>query len=210
MKKLLLTVAISTASILFSGCSNNGTNALQTPSFMKMKDVSEVLTDKELINQLAPFKANLVEAKKDRIVYKENIINFQDKKSRLDFVGLATIRFNESKIVNAYKNAVEKKGNTLKRFTGAFSEVVVQKVDMQWYFLGSNQNNVGHKNLPMYLEFDKNNNVVSALIPHTEYYEGYNKDAISVDVFYKIYTNEKVSFVGTAFPSKAFSDNSLN
>lgn len=207
MKRTL--IAIATASLLFTGCANNGLNGLQVPKFMQMKEVSQVLTDKVLIDELAPFKNQLVESAKDRVVFKENIVSFKDNRGIRNFSGLATNRFYESKIVNAYLDAVKKKGNTYKRYSSDFSKMVLSRIDMEWYFLKSNNQNIGHDDFPMFLEFDKNNNVVSALITHTEYYEGYNENSVSLDAFYKIYTNEKVSFLRDTFTKKEFEENEL-
>ncbi len=207
MKKTL--IAIATASLLFTGCANNGLNGLQVPKFMEMKDVSQVLTDKVLIDELAPFKNQLVESAKDRVVFKENIVSFKDNKGSKNFSGLATNRFYESKIVNAYLDAVKKKGNTYKKYSGDFSGTVVARIDLNWYVSVMSKNYISHEQFPVFLEFDKNNNVVSALITHTEYYEGYNENSVSLDAFYKIYTNEKVSFLRDTFTKKEFEENEL-
>lgn len=207
MKKTL--IAISTASLLFNGCANNGLNGLQVPKFMQMKDLSKVLTDKVLIDELAPFKNRLVESAKDRVVFKENIVSFKDNRGSKDFSGLATNRFYESKIVNTYLDAIKKKGNTYKKYSGDFSQTVVARVDLNWYVSVMSKNYLSHKKFPIFLEFDKNNNIVSALITHTEYYEGYNENSVSLDAFYKIYTNEKVSFLRDTFTKKEFEENEL-
>lgn len=207
MKKTL--IAIATASLLFTGCANDGLKKMEVPNFMKMKDVSEVLTDKVLIDELAPFKKQMVESAKDRVVFKENVIAFKDNKGIRDFSGLATNRFYESKIVNAYLDAVKKKGNTYKKYGGDFTQMVLGRIDMEWFLLKATNSNIGHSQFPMFFEYDKNNNIVSALITHTEYYEGYNENSVSLDAFYKIYTNEKVSFLGDAFTKKEFEKNEL-
>lgn len=208
MKKTL--IAIATASLLFTGCANNGLNGLQVPKFMEKKDVSQVLTDKVLIDELTPFKNQLVESAKDRVVFKENVVSFKDNKGSKDFSGLATNRFYESKIVNAYLDAVKKKGNTYKKYGGDFTQMVLGRIDMDWFLLKATNPNIGHNDFPMFFEYDKNNNIVSALITHTEYYEGYNQNSVSLDAFYKIYTNEKVSFIRDAFTKKELEENELN
>ncbi len=194
MKKLLMITAFATATLLFNGCANGMqdfskfADGLEKKSWVKGETVSETV----------------------------NIIKFTDELKSYEYVPELTSRYLDSNELRGFVLNAKAKGNIVKLYNGKFNESVNAKIYManfDRYFSKVNSNNIvskSLKNLPIAIEFDKNDNSVSALSPATETYCRYstcdNRADVSVDVRYTTFADNLGKSLSTRYTKKEFED----
>jgi hypothetical protein len=186
--------AFATATLLFNGCAGamqdftKLTSELEKKSWLKGETVSETV----------------------------NIIKFTDGLKSYEYVPELTSRYLESNELKGFVTNAKTRGNTVKLYNGKFNDNVNAKIYMANYerYFGKVNSNLtvskSLKNLPIAIEFDKNDNSVSALSPATETYCRYNscdnKADVSVDVRYTTFADNLGKGLSMRYTKKEFED----
>jgi hypothetical protein len=195
MKRLLMITAFATATLLFNGCAGamqdftKFTNDLEKKSWVKGETVSETV----------------------------NIIKFTDELKQSEYSDILKSRYLESNELKGFVANAKAKGNLVKLYTGDFNETVNAKIysgeKINRYLNkvisnGSTQRSL--KTLPIAIEFDKDDNSVSAFSPATETFCRYNtcdsRSDVSVDVRYTTFGDALGKGLSLRYTKKQFDD----
>lgn len=195
MKKLLMITAFTTATFLFTGCTgtmqdiSKFTSELEKKSWVKGETVSETV----------------------------NIIKFTDELKLYEYSTELTSRYLESNELKSFVASAKARGNKVKLYSGDFNMEVNAKIysgeKISRYFNKVTSNNATQrslKDLPIAIEFDKDDNSVSALSPATEIYCRNNfcnnKTDVSVDVKYTTFADNLGKKLSLRYTKKQFED----
>ncbi|MFA9240420.1 MAG: hypothetical protein ACEQSQ_11120 [Candidatus Paceibacteria bacterium] len=195
MKKLLMVTAFATATLLFNGCAG------------AMQDFSKFADDLE--------KKSWV--KGETVSETVNVINFKDGLKLYEYSSELTSRYLESNELKSFVANAKARGNKAKLYSGDFNMKINARIysgeKINRYFNKVTSTDTTKKSLtslPIAIEFDKDDNSVSALSPATETFCRYNtcnsKSDASVDVRYTTFADSLGKSLSMKYTKKEFDD----
>ena len=204
MKSLLLVLA---GSFLFTGCAEQMANNYAAnnghPNSEKMfMDLSK---DKELGALLSKYW-NITEYNKNGVtsIKEENIVNGGNIKY---FGEKFYPALEKSKFPKEYLEFVQKRGNTVKKYNNKITQYVFANADIDFWLKHffqdtqiSSQQPIGN----IYIEFDKDGRIVSAL---GTYVYRYGEVSISVDCYHTYFSGETAKKIERIVTKKELEDN---
>ena len=195
MKKLLMATAFAAATLLFNGCAgtmqdfSKFADELEKKSWVKGETVSETV----------------------------NVIKFTDELKLYEYSNELTNRYLEGNELKSFIANAKIRGNKVKLYSGDFNMKINARI-----YSGEKINRYLNKvtstgatkksleELPIAIEFDKDDNSISALSPATETFCRYNtcnsKSDASVDVRYTTFADNLGKSLSMKYTKKEFED----
>ncbi len=205
INKIVLTVAsLGLVATLFTGCSFN---QFETPQEYIAKG-----QDKHLTTSFAPKYWDKSRIYQDGITLREEIITFSDQIKQYQAEDRVGQLFDENEFVKIYKDAILKRGNSYKVYKNRLTEEIIKAAfNVQNLRKASQDRYHRYDWTPSIIEYDKNGNIVSALVQYHDIFVSLNHFSnnyapVSVETETYVFTGYKAKSLKNKISNRWFED----
>lgn len=218
-KTILMGSSLALATLLFTGCGSSFNSMLGIPN--TKQEMVQKSDDKEMADAFSIFieqrnnqsldrKVDVLTSKKGLIELSAyNFIRFKDKVTSKTFNENFLSFIQNSQVVKLYVDTASKRGNSVKAYKGDINLMTFGN-DVNIMKRGDNVQYI-YSMSPTFIEFDKNNKIVSILThTHDKYNELNNPNGnISLDTMFYVFTGTKAQAKQAFLTAKTLEDSFL-